>query len=184
MKYPLPDYSLHGNITDLYIDLEWNRKQKIFLFGYAYSIKTFIPLYGYKLNIKYIKEMLAPVTGNIYFYGPDIAMTEKNFDISIRKKYTCINLLTAFKRIDPSFTSYRLCELEKYYDIPRSVKKYKNNIWTIYSDWFKPEFRKMIIQYNKEDVLNLIRIKKTILNQNNITRSKLLAIMKDTIKKI
>ncbi len=167
--------------VDLYLDAEWNRDQKIFLLGAATTVNEFRSFYGSMLTTEKIRKLLGIVSGHIYYYGPDIAMLEKNFGIDIANNHICINLLTAFRRIEPGFTSYKLSELEQYYGLLRTVSRYKQNIFTIYKDWFNPEYRKIILQYNKEDVVNLVRLKRRIFGDNNITRDKIINIMYDTI---
>ena len=95
---------------DIYIDAEWFHNQKIFLLGYGYNLRKTGRLYGRNLTKNNIIKILKPVRdsgGNIFFYGPDIVMMEKNFNLNIRENYRCCNLLKVFQRYVPS-KSYKL----------------------------------------------------------------------------
>ena len=159
-------------MVDIFIDLEWNRNNKIFLFGYAYNLSAYYYLADADVNANNIAKILQPVTGFVYFYGPDVGVIKTQIGLDLRNYFMCVNLLTVFRYLEPFYSSYKLSELEKLYALPRSVYRYKSNIFTIYNDWQKPNLRSTIIQYNKDDVFNLIRLKRKIFAQNNFTRNK------------
>jgi len=149
-------------MTDLYMDLEWFPNQEIYLVGYGYSIGTTTLLYDETLTMQNIEEMLAPVDGYIYFYGPDIGMLEKFTGLDIRNNYRCVNLLKVFRDIMPGLPSYKLASFEVMFDIKRSQKQYKTNIWQLNKDWYDPYKKQQVLKYNYEDVANLIRLKNEI----------------------
>ncbi len=144
---------------DLYMDLEWFPNQEIYLIGYGYDISTTTLLYDELLTMENIKAMLAPVDGYIYFYGPDIGMLEKFTGLDIRNNYRCINLLKVFRDVMPGLPSYKLASFEEMFDIKRSQKQYKTNIWKLVEDWNNPRKKELVLKYNYEDVVNLIRLK-------------------------
>ncbi len=150
------------NKTDLYIDLEWFFNQQIFLVGYAYSVTNYNQLYDENLNMYNIQRMLAPVDGYIYFYGPDIGMLEKNTGLDIRNNYRCVNLLKVFRDIMPGMNSYKLASFEEMFEIKRSQRQYKSNIFKLAEDWNNPYKKQHVLKYNLEDVVNLVRLKKEI----------------------
>ncbi len=150
------------NKTDLYIDLEWFFNQQIFLVGYAYSVTNYNQLYDENLNVYNIQQMLAPVNGYIYFYGPDIGMLEKNTGLDIRNNYRCVNLLKVFRDIMPGMDSYKLASFEEMFEINRSQRQYKSNIFKLAEDWNNPYKKQHVLKYNLEDVVNLVRLKKEI----------------------
>ena len=135
------------NKTDLYIDLEWFFNQQIFLVGYAYSVTNYNQLYDENLNMYNIQRMLAPVDGYIYFYGPDIGMLEKNTGLDIRNNYRCVNLLKVFRDIMPGMDSYKLASFEEMFEINRSQRKYKSNIFKLAEDWNNP-YKKQHVAYS------------------------------------
>ena len=161
-------------MTNLYIDCEWFSNQKMFLIGYAYSLNESGQLYDWTLKKQNFIKVLKKVDGFIFFYGPDIGMLEKYFSMDIRHKYRCINLLPVFKKHYPGLESYRLCELEKHFNLVRSSAQYKKNIRTLIKDWFIPSRKKNALKYNTEDVLNLIRVKNKVFSFAKVTPQKLL----------
>jgi hypothetical protein len=160
-------------MTNLYLDLEWFTNQKLFLIGYAYSIKDFGQLYENTLTVDHLEQVFMPADGYVFFYGPDIAMLEKFFNINIRDHCPCVNLIRVFKKALPGRRSYKLSELEKTYGINRSTVEYKTNIFKLWHDWNDLHLRKLILKYNMEDVLNLIRLKKYIFNDCSVTKNDL-----------
>lgn len=161
-------------MKNLYIDCEWFVNQKIFLVGWAYSIAEHGQLYDQNLTRTNVIKLLNEVDGYIFFYGPDIAMLEKNFQIDIRNNFCCVNLLRVIRKYEPFLNSYKLSEVEKYYFITRSVFEYKQNIFRIFKDWFHPRLRKLVLLYNKDDVLNLVeRVKRKLCAEHNIYTDKL-----------
>lgn len=149
-------------MIDLYIDLEWFHNQEIYLIGYAYDISSTTLLYDELLTIESVKEMLIPVDGSIYFYGPDIGMLEKCTGLNIRDNYNCVNLLAVFKEMMPGMDSYRLSYFEEIFGIKRTQRQYKSNIWKLAEDWKNPYKKQQVLKYNYEDVVNLVRLKKEV----------------------
>jgi len=160
-------------MTNLFIDCEWFLNQKIFLIGYAYAIKDFGQLYDRSLTKANFYKILKPVDGYIFFYGPDIAMVEKYFNIDLRHNYKCINLIRIFRNFEKGLDSYKLSEMEKHYGIERSTSIYKTDIFKLFYDWYDPVKKHIALQYNKEDVLNLIRVKHKVFSAHQITPAKL-----------
>ena len=156
-------------MKNLFIDAEWYRNQRIFLFGYAFQISDFGQLYDKSLNRNNIAKILNQVDGYIFCYGPDIGMVEKNIDLKFRKIKRCINLLTVTRYYLPDLTSYKLRHMEYLYDIERKHAEYKDNIFNIWHDWNNPAMKKNILHYNQEDVLNLIRIYKGLKKDFDLT---------------
>jgi hypothetical protein len=158
---------------DLYIDCEWQIPNKLFLIGYCYSQTTFNQLYDNTLTISNVVNMLMPVDGFIFIYGPDIAIIENYFGIDIRHTKRCINLIKVFRHYEPYFSSYKLKALEWYYNVDRKSEAYKENIFTFLHDWYKPEMRKQCLLYNKEDVINLMKVKKMFFSDHEISKNDL-----------
>ncbi len=144
-------------IIDLYIDAEWYLNQRMFLIGYAYGQGKFGQLYGKKLTKKNFKKLFDKVTGSVFCYGPDVGMLEKFFKFKFRKKFRCVNLMKVFKDTI-KIGSFKLKNLEKRFGIRRSVMKYKTNIFNIWKDWKDKIKKKAVLLYNREDVVNLVKL--------------------------
>ena len=160
---------------NLYIDNEWYVGGKIFLHSYATDTSLCYQIWGSMLTRTNVRQSLnLAKNGMIFIYGPDIGMIERDFDINIRNNYICINLIRVFKYLLPSRSSYRLADLEYDYGINRKVKKYKENISSIYKDFNNYSNRQAVLQYNKEDVVNLRALKEQILGEYPISEKELL----------
>ncbi len=154
---------------NLFIDAEWFLNQKIYLIGYAYNQASCNQLHGITLNRISFLTLLKEVD-TIYCYGPDVGMLEKYFKINLRKNYYCFNLLGIIRKLEPYLPSYRLCELEKMAGVFRETMQYKSNIWKLHKDWQNPKYRYLAMQYNKEDVINMIKVKNYFFQKHGITR--------------
>lgn len=161
---------------DLYLDAEWFIGGEIFLLGWSRNTKVFGQLYEDSLTKDRFQELLDETDGIIYFYGPDIGICEKYFDIDIRSNYHCVNLLKVFKDNLPGMKNYKLATIEKHYHIKRNRQEYKANIFSIFKDWRKPQVRSLVLQYNREDVINLARLKNIIFAQFDIEKEYLLQV--------
>jgi uncharacterized protein YprB with RNaseH-like and TPR domain len=65
--------------------------------------------------------------------------------------------------------------MEYDFGIKRKVKKYKQNIFTIGKDFHRSKTRQAVLQYNREDVINLRTLKEIIFKKYPITRKELLS---------
>ena len=113
-------------MKEIYIDGEWFIGGKLFLLGYAYSQKKQGFLFGKKLTKENFLKLLKPNI-TIFFYGPDVGIIEKHFNVKIRNKFRCINLLKVF-RDNINSSSYRLADIEKKFGIVRQRVEYKKSI--------------------------------------------------------
>jgi uncharacterized protein YprB with RNaseH-like and TPR domain len=84
-------------------------------------------------------------------------MLEKFFKWKFRDKFRCVNLMKVFKDYIKK-GSFKLKDLEHRYGIRRKVMKYKTSIFQIWRDWRNPTKKKAVLLYNKEDVVNLVKL--------------------------
>jgi len=159
---------------DLYLDAEWFIGGDVFLIGWCRDSRVKGQLHGESLTRQNFQRILDKTTGKIYFYGPDIGVIEKFFDIDIRCAYHCVNLLKVFKDNLPGLKNYKLATIEKTYGVNRNRNEYKANIFSIFRDWRKPQVKSLVLQYNMEDVVNLCKLKQIIFIQKDITEDYLL----------
>ncbi len=157
-------------MKNIFFDCKWFPNQKIFIIGYAYNLNSFGQLYDSSITKKNFINLLKPVNGYIFFYGPDIGILEKFFLMDIRHNYNCVNLMPIFSQFTPLLNSHRLCDLEKTFGLKRSSAQYKKNIRLLIEDWKNPDGKKNALKYNQEDVLNLIRLKNIIFKNCNIPK--------------
>ena len=164
---------------NLYIDAEWFPNQQIFLIGYSRDNARVEQLYSRSLTAGAFKKLLNATTGHIYFYGPDIGLCENHFDMDIRNRFDCINLLRITRFCMANAKSWKLAHMEKVFGCSRNVVKYKQSMNEIYSDWRNPHYRKRVLQYNVDDVRNLVLIKQRLFKryQHIVTRDYLSSII-------
>jgi hypothetical protein len=155
-------------LVNLYIDAEWYLNQKVFLIGYSYNLRTFGQIYGKKLTKREFRKLFKKVTGSIFCYGPDVGMLEKFFKIKIRKKFRCVNLMKVFKDFI-KIGSFKLKHLEQRFGIKRKVMKYKTNIYDIWKDWKNIIKKRVVLHYNREDVVNLVKLALKIFRKFSVT---------------
>ncbi len=156
---------------DLYLDAEWFIGGEIFLIGWSRDKRQCGQLYDDNLTLENFQEILDDTTGIIYFYGPDIGIIEKHFDIDIRGTYHCVNLLKVFKDYLPPQPNYKLASIEKLYHIKRNRNEYKANIFSIFKDWRRAQVKSLVLQYNQEDVINMVKLKHIIFYQYDIEKN-------------
>jgi uncharacterized protein YprB with RNaseH-like and TPR domain len=164
-------------MRNLYIDAEWFPNQEIFLIGYAREDAKVHQLYGRSLTKAKFVKLLKDTTGYVYFYGPDIALCENYFNIDIRNQYKCVNLLRITRACMPNAKSWKLEHMEKVFKLPRGVAKYKRSIFQIYDDWRDYKYRQRVLQYNQDDVHNLVIIKQRLFARYEIDRDYLNSIL-------
>lgn len=157
-------------IINLFLDAEWYLNQRIFLIGYAYENEhtgniDVKQIYNRNILKQHIQKMLRFLNGTIYVYGPDVGMIEKRFDVPLRNQYRCVNMLKVVKQFLPGLSSYKLADIEKHLGFHRTAEKYKQHIFDIYEDWHHPEMKKLVLEYNYEDVYYLARIKQILFKQ-------------------
>lgn len=140
----------------IYIDCEWYIGGDIFLIGWAYSARSQGQLYDATLTQSKFMRLLDGVS-YIYFYGPDVGVIERHWKIRLRDKYICINILKVFKHHFHS-NSYKLANIEKLFGIHRQEAEYKKSVFMIWHDWKNPQRKQRLLKYNREDVINMMRL--------------------------
>lgn len=152
---------------------------------YTYGTKVLAtpPVKGINgLNKTWLQNLFKGVK-TIYFYGPDAGMLESMYHLRLKDKYQCVNLLAVVKKVipksdmwkatqaliredilepnkySPEKPCYRLCVVEHLLGIKRETIEYKKDVDNLHRDWYTPHLRAKALLYNKEDVINLIRMK-------------------------
>ena len=92
--------------------------------------------------------------------------------------------MTVYRHYAPGLKSYKLASLEKYYEIKRSSPEYKQSIFKMFADWKNPRKKQLAINYNLEDVTNLIRIKRKLFAHHNIKNKDLTPFLLKQLKYI
>lgn len=153
--------------TSIFIDAEWYIGGDVFLIGYAYNDKDHGQLFGNKLKVGHFNKLIGDLK-YIYVYGPDVGVLENYFGINLRDNYICVNLLKVFRQHIRA-KSYKLADVEKMYGVKRNRAEYKKSIFEIWNDWHKRDKKERILEYNREDVLNMLKLWNIIRAEHNIT---------------
>lgn len=146
-------------MKSIFLDLEWRSDGVPFIVGYAYNLRDFGQLLEGDITPSAVSALFSGVS-HVYVYGPDVAVLEKFYDLNLRQNYVCINLLTAAKAVF-RFPNYRLSTVEKALGLSRKAD-YKERIFQLYSDFGNAKNRAEALQYNLDDVLSLVRLKRLL----------------------
>lgn len=162
-------------MKSLYLDLEWFIGGDIFLIGYCFERGGVFQLHHASLTKAKFNRVLSQLDpgAKIYFYGPDIGVLEKYFEMDIRNRFFCVNLLQVFRQIMPRLKSYKLADIERKFKIKRARQEYKKNIFHIFHDWKSYKWRKFVLAYNYEDVANLRALKVVIFKKYSVRSNQL-----------
>lgn len=150
----------------LYLDCEWFINQNMYLVGYAYNLRDKGQLWGRQLTRRRIEELFNGVD-YVVFWGPDIGMLEKCFEMELKGRYKCINFLTVVRYLHPRAKSFKLAHWERLAGIQRETMEYKTDIWKLSEDWTKNRAR--CLQYNMEDVINMVYVQRYVFKRFEIS---------------
>ncbi len=145
---------------DLFIDAEWYPSGYVYLLGYAYGISSYSHIGGRRLTYDAVADIIAPVTGAVFFYGPDIKVVFRHSGLNIRNYRPVVNMLTVVRRELSGLPDYRLETVEHYLGLRRTTADVKHHSNLLSTPHRIPHTK--LIRYNREDVLNLIRIKRKL----------------------
>lgn len=144
-----------------YLDIETDRSGKICVIGLLVENNGFLQWYGDDISPETIERELLNVKTIVTFNG-DL------FDLPQMKKCLNIDLQTNFKSRDLFKDKKRLGikgglkDLEKMFGIARKtegVNGYKAMwLWEKYKKYGNEDALKLLLEYNKEDVVNLTRL--------------------------
>ena len=94
--------------------------------------------------------------------------------INLKNRYYCVNTIKAFK-IFTRFQCARLKHLESYFTIPRKYDLYYKEINILWNSGKKYK-KKIVLDYNKDDCINLWRMVRLLIRDYGVTRSDLRSI--------
>jgi len=163
-------------MADIFIDCEWVQGDYLTILG-AYSPgQDRFQLYGKKLTRNRFSRFLNRSSNRnpsrytfLFCHGPDIGRIKRKFNLRLKQDWYCINTVTAFN----DFTRFRardLGHLERYFGLPR---KYALSSYEISNLWSSNNRRnrKIVLEYNWEDCMNLWRLVNILKTEYNVTRS-------------
>jgi len=163
-------------MADVFIDCEWIQGEDLTILG-AYSPgQSRFQLYDKMLTRNRFSRFLNRCCNRsgsrytfLFCHGPDIGKIKKKFKLRLKQDYYCINTVTAFN----TFTQFRdasLGHLEQYFGLPR---KYALSSYEISKFWRSNSWKKrrIVLEYNLADCVNLWRLVNLLNDEYNVTRS-------------
>lgn len=150
-----------------YLDIETDRKGNVCVIGIFCQSGGFVQLYGDAVTAEKLESILSHVNTIVTFNGDcfDLPVLKKYFNIDLTG-HSSLDLLKVKKNLG---LRGGLKELEKMYGIKRKTEGMNGYkailLWERYLKKGQMKALKLLLEYNKEDVLNLISLEKIFLDQ-------------------
>jgi uncharacterized protein len=144
-----------------YLDIETDRSGNICVIGLLVENNVFLQWYGDNISSETIERELANVKTIVTFNGDlfDLPQMKKCLNIDLQSNFKSRDLFKDKKKLG---IKGGLKQLEKMFGIERKtegVNGYKAMfLWEKYKNYGNEEALKLLLEYNKEDVVNLTRL--------------------------
>jgi uncharacterized protein len=151
-----------------YLDIETDRNGNLCVFGAFIEQNGFVQLHGPAITSQSVAEIMDGVDTIVTFNGDlfDIPFIKKHLDIDLRSNHRSLDLFKIKKKLG---IKGGLKELEKMYGIARKtegVNGYKAVLlWEMYTKKGRIDALDLLLEYNKEDVINLISLEEILFSQ-------------------
>ena len=148
-----------------YLDIETDRSGKICVFGISIENNGFLQWYGNNINSTEIAEQLGDVRTIVTFNGDgfDLPRIKQCLNIDLAAQCVSQDLFKVKKKLG---IKGGLKELEKMFGIERKTEGmngYKAMwLWEKYKNYGNRDALDLLLEYNKEDVVNLIRLEEIL----------------------
>lgn len=148
-----------------YLDIETDRKGEICVVGLLVENNGFLQWYGDNISTESIERELLNVKTIVTFNGDlfDLPQIKKRLNIDLQTNYVSRDLFKDKKKLG---IKGGLKQLEKMFGIERKtegVNGYKAMwLWEKYKKHGNREALELLLEYNKEDVVNLTRLEEII----------------------
>lgn len=142
-----------------YLDIETDRKGNISVIGIALADKTFRQLVGQDITSDKVEGYLCRAKTIVTFNGDrfDLPQIKKHLNLDLAVTHRSYDLFNVKRRLK---IKGGLKELEKKYGIERKTEGVNGfkaiQLWEIYRKHGRRDALELLLEYNKEDVLNLI----------------------------
>jgi uncharacterized protein len=144
-----------------YLDIETDRSGQICVIGLLVENNGFLQWYGDNISSELIERELLNVKTIVTFNGDlfDLPQMKKCLNIDLQSNYKSRDLFKDKKRLG---IKGGLKQLEKMFGIERKTEGVNGYqamfLWEKYKKYGNEEALKLLLEYNKEDVVNLLRL--------------------------
>lgn len=144
-----------------YLDIETDRDGSISVIGIYLKHRGFTQFYGENVTTDNIEEVISHATTVVTFNGDafDLPVIKKNLNLDLKLTHTSVDLFKEKKKLG---IRGGLKILEKMFGIPRKTNGLDGyvavKLWERYKETGKNEALNLLLEYNREDVLNLISL--------------------------
>ena len=148
-----------------YLDIETDRVGKICVVGLSIENNGFLQWYGNNINTNNIESELNNVKTIVTFNGDlfDLPRIKQSLNIDLKARCVSHDLFKEKKKLG---IKGGLKELEKMFGIERKtegINGYKAMfLWERYCKFNDIDALNLLLEYNKEDVINLIRLEEIL----------------------
>jgi hypothetical protein len=142
-----------------YLDIETDREGNISVIGISIGSNGFMQFVGKNITSHKVENCLRQARTIVTFNGDnfDLPQIKKHLNLDLAVTHDSYDLFKVKKQLN---IKGGLKELEKMYGIERKtegVNGYKAiQLWEIYRRHRRKDALELLLEYNKEDVLNLI----------------------------
>jgi uncharacterized protein len=151
-----------------YLDIETDRQGEVCVIGIFSETSGFVQFYGENVTAGNVENALSGAKTIVTFNGDnfDLPTLDKRLNLDIKGTCSSIDLLKIKRNLG---LKGGLKELEKTYGIPRKtegIDGYKAILlWEKYQKRGHKKALRLLLEYNKEDVLNLVRLEEILEEQ-------------------
>ena len=158
-----------------YLDIETDRRGNICVIGIYIEQKGFVQLYGNDITTDNVETIISNAKTVVTFNGDgfDLPHIKKRLNLDIMATANSIDLFKEKKKLG---IKGGLKALEKMFGISRKTEGMNGydaiKLWESYTVYGRDEALNLLLEYNREDVLNLISLENCLANlkENNNDR--------------
>ncbi|HPH41519.1 MAG TPA: ribonuclease H-like domain-containing protein [Syntrophorhabdaceae bacterium] len=150
-----------------YLDIETDRHGNICVIGIYIEQKGFIQLYGDDITTDNVETIIRKAKTVVTFNGDvfDLPAIKKYLNLDIKAKANSLDLFKEKKKLG---IKGGLKALEKMFGITRKTEGMNGydaiKLWERYRKYGRDEALNLLLEYNREDVINLISLENCLEN--------------------